>query len=53
MQAHIGHQRPAQHNLELTQHDVEKIDTDNQQLDLPASQDEITELAKSDLRKTP
>jgi hypothetical protein len=42
MQAHIGHQRPAQYNLQLTQHDVEKIDRDNQQLDLPASQDEIT-----------
>jgi hypothetical protein len=41
MQAHIGHQRPAQYNLQLTQHNVEKINRDNQQLDLPASQDEI------------
>jgi hypothetical protein len=40
MQAHIGHQRPAQYNLQLD--DVEKINRDNQQLDLPASQDGIT-----------
>jgi hypothetical protein len=40
MQAHIGHQRPAQYNIQLD--DVEKINRDNQQLDLPASQDEIT-----------
>jgi hypothetical protein len=42
MQAHIGHQRPAQYNLQPTQDDVEKINRDNRQLDLPASQDEIT-----------
>jgi hypothetical protein len=42
MRAHIGHQRPAQYNLQPTQDDVEKINRDNRQLDLPASQDEIT-----------
>ena len=39
MQTHIGHQRPAQYNLQPTQDDVEKIDRDNQQLDLPATRD--------------
>jgi hypothetical protein len=37
-----AHHRPAQYNLQPTQDDVEKIDRDNQQLDLPASQDDIT-----------
>jgi hypothetical protein len=41
MQA-IGHWRPTQDDLQPTEGDVEKIDKDNQQLDLPASQNEIT-----------
>jgi hypothetical protein len=39
MQAHIGHQRAAQYNLQPTRDDVEKIDRDNQQLDQPAAED--------------
>jgi hypothetical protein len=37
-QTHIGRQRPAQYNLQPTQDDVEKIDRDNHELDLPAAQ---------------
>lgn len=42
IQAHIGHQPPAQYNLQPTQDDLEKINRDNRQLDMPASQDGIT-----------
>jgi hypothetical protein len=42
MQAQIGHRQPTQYDLQPAQDDREKIDKDNQQLDLPASQDEIT-----------
>jgi hypothetical protein len=42
MQAPIGHRQPTQYDLQPTQDNLEKIDKDNQQLDLPASQDEIT-----------
>jgi hypothetical protein len=44
MQAPIGHRRP-------TQDDLEKIDKDNQQLDLPASQDDITGAGQDALTK--
>jgi hypothetical protein len=42
MQAPIGHRQPTQYGLQPTQDDLEKIDKANRQLDLPASQDEIT-----------
>jgi hypothetical protein len=42
MQAPIGHQRPTQDELRPTQDEIEKIDKDNQLLNLPASQDDIT-----------
>ncbi len=42
MQAPIGHRQPTQYGLQPTQDGLEKIDKANQQLDLPASQDEIT-----------
>jgi hypothetical protein len=42
MQAPIGHRQPTQDDLQPTQDNLERIDKDNQQLDLPASQDEIT-----------
>jgi hypothetical protein len=37
-QAHIGHQRAAQYNLQPTQDEVEKIDRDNHELNLPATE---------------
>jgi hypothetical protein len=42
MQAASGHRQPAQYNQQPTQDDLEKIDKENQELDLPASQDEIS-----------
>jgi hypothetical protein len=42
VQAPIGHRQPTQDDLQSTQDNLEKIDKDNQQLVLPASQDEIT-----------
>jgi hypothetical protein len=42
MQAQIGHRQPTQDDLQPTQGDLEKIDKDNQQPHLPASQDGIT-----------
>ena len=42
MQAQIGHRQPTQYDLQSTQDDLEKIDEDNQLLDLPASQEDIT-----------
>jgi hypothetical protein len=42
MQASTGHRQPIQHDLQPAQDDLKTIDKDNQQLDLPASQDEIT-----------
>jgi hypothetical protein len=42
MQAQIGHQQPTQDDLQSTRDDLEKIDKDNQLLNLPASQDDIT-----------
>ena len=42
VQAHIGHQPPAQYSLQPTQDEVEKIKSDNRQLDMPPSQDAIT-----------
>ena len=42
MQAPIGHRQPTQYGLQPTQDDLEKIDKANRQLDLPASQDDIT-----------
>jgi hypothetical protein len=42
MQAPIGHRQPTQYDQQPTQDDLEKIDKENQELDLPASQDEIT-----------
>jgi hypothetical protein len=42
MQAPIGHRRPTQVDLQPTQDDLERIDKDNHELDLPASQDGIT-----------
>ena len=41
MQAPIGHRQLTQYDLQPAQDDLEKIDNDNQQLDPPASQDEI------------
>ena len=42
MQAPIGHRQPTQDELQPTQDELEKIDKDNQLLNLPASQDGIT-----------
>ena len=42
MQSPIGHQQPTQDGLQPTQDDFEKIDKDNQLLNLPASQYDIT-----------
>jgi hypothetical protein len=42
MQAQIGHRQPTQYDLQSTQDDLEKIDEDNQLLNLPASQEDIT-----------
>ena len=42
MQAPIGHRQPTQADLQPTQNDLENIAKDNQQLDMQASQDEIT-----------
>jgi hypothetical protein len=41
MQAPIGHRQPTQYDLQPSQDDRTKIDKDNQQFDLPASQDNI------------
>jgi hypothetical protein len=41
MQAPIGHQQPTRDELQPTQDELEKIDKDNQLLNLPASQDDI------------
>ena len=41
MQAPIGHRRPSQDDLQFTQDDFQEIEKDNQDLDLPASQDDI------------
>ena len=41
-QAPIGHRQPTQYGLQPTRDDLEKIDKANRQLDLPASQDDIT-----------
>jgi hypothetical protein len=41
MQAPIGHRQPTQDDLQPTQGDFGRIDKDNQQLHLPASQDGI------------
>jgi hypothetical protein len=42
MQAPIGHQQPTQDELQPSQDELEKIDQDNQLLNLPASQYDIT-----------
>jgi hypothetical protein len=42
MQAPIGHRQPTQEVLQPTGDNLRKIDQDNQLLNLPASQDEIT-----------
>jgi len=42
MQAQIGHRQPTQDDLQPTQDDLEKIDEDNQDLNLPASQEDVT-----------
>jgi hypothetical protein len=42
MQAPVGHRQPTQYGLQPTQDDLQKIDKANRQLDLPASQDDIT-----------
>jgi hypothetical protein len=42
MQAQVGHRRPTQDELQPTQDELEQIDEDNQLLNLPASQDDIT-----------
>jgi hypothetical protein len=42
MQAPIGHRQPTQYEMQPSQDDLEKIDKENQELNLPASQDEIT-----------
>ena len=39
IQAPIGHRQPTQYGLQPAQDDREKIDKDNHELDLPASQD--------------
>ena len=42
MQAPIGHRQPTQDELQPTQDELEKIDKDNQLLNLPSSQYDIT-----------
>ena len=42
MQAPIGHRQPSQYDLQPAQDHLKKIDKDNQELDMPASRDEIT-----------
>jgi hypothetical protein len=42
MQAPIGQRQPTQDDLQSTQDELEKIDKDNQLLNLPASQYDIT-----------
>lgn len=42
MQVRTGHRQPTQDDLQPTQDDLEKIDKDNHELDLPASQDDVT-----------
>jgi hypothetical protein len=42
MQAPIGHRQPTQDDLQPTQDDLKNIDKDNHELNLPASQDDIT-----------
>ena len=42
MQAPIGQQQPTQDDLQSTQDELEKIDKDNQLLNLPPSQYDIT-----------
>jgi hypothetical protein len=42
MQAQIGHRQPTQDDLQSSRDDLEKIEKDNQLLNLPASQDDIT-----------
>jgi hypothetical protein len=42
MQAQIGHRQPTQDYLQPTQDDLAKIDKDNQLVNLPASQYDIT-----------
>ena len=42
MQSPIGHRQPTQDDLQPTQDELEKIDKDNQLLNLPASQYNIT-----------
>jgi hypothetical protein len=42
MQAPIGHRQRTQDDAQPTQDNLKKVDRDNQQLDLPASQNEIT-----------
>ncbi len=40
-QALIGHRQPTQDDLRPTQYDLEKIDKDNQQLNLPTTRDDV------------
>jgi hypothetical protein len=42
MQARIGHRQPIQYDLQPTQNDLKRIEKDNQELDLRASQDAVT-----------
>ena len=42
MQAPIGHRQPSQYDLQPARDHLKKIDKDNQELDMPASRDEIT-----------
>jgi hypothetical protein len=42
VQVPIGHRQPPQDDLRPTRDDLEKIDKDNHELDLPASQDGVT-----------
>ena len=42
MQAQIGHRQPTQDDLQSSRDDLVKIEKDNQLLNLPASQDDIT-----------
>jgi hypothetical protein len=42
MQAPIGHRQPTRGDLQPTQDDLQRIDNDNHELDLPASQGDIT-----------
>jgi hypothetical protein len=41
MQAGIGHRQPIQDDLQPPRDDLQKIDKDNEDLDLPASQNDI------------